>query len=167
MKLRFSLFIFAVLLATTTFGEQSFLLLRHAEKMTALKDPPLTENGQRRAQCLAEWLAEQPFANDIKHIYSSNYRRTLATAAPIAQRLGVSIRLYDPHKLHNFAARISTNKNSVVIVGHSNTTPALAGFLSGQSITKMAETDYNSFWQVDASGAVKLDQGLIICEPSV
>jgi len=158
---------FTLLLSTTAWSEQTFLLLRHAEKMTEIKDPPLTKTGHKRAKCMAEWLAKQPFANDIKHIYSSNYRRTLETAAPIALRLGVSIRLYDARKLGDLATEISSNKNSAVVVGHSNTTPAIAGFLSEQNIPKMEETDYNSFWQVTNSDAVKLDQGLIICEPSV
>ncbi|MCF6264636.1 MAG: histidine phosphatase family protein [Xanthomonadales bacterium] len=164
MKLKFFLFIFALLLVTTAYGEQTFLLLRHAEKMTALKDPPLTERGHRRAACMAEWLAAQPFANDIKHIYSSNYRRTLETAAPLALRLGISIRLYDARKLGDLALKISAGKNSLVVVGHSNTTPGLAGYLSGQEIKQMEETDYNSFWQVNAAGAEKLDQRLIVCK---
>ncbi|MCF6226868.1 MAG: histidine phosphatase family protein [Xanthomonadales bacterium] len=164
MKLKFWLFIFALLLVTTAHGKQNILLLRHAEKMTELKDPPLTANGHKRAECMAEWLAAQPFAEEIKHIYSSNYRRTLETATPLALRLGVSIRLYDTRKLGDLAVKINANKNSVVIVGHSNTTPALAGHFSGQKIKPMEETDYNSYWRVNSAGAVKLDQRLIACE---
>jgi len=164
MKLRLSVFILASLLSTAAISNQTIILLRHAEKMADVKDPPLTESGHKRANCMAGWLVKQPFSNDIKVIYSSNYRRTLETAAPLAIRLGVSIRLYDPRKLQDLATEIKGADGSTVVVGHSNTTPALAGILSEREITQMEETDYNSFWQVGSAEAVKLDQRLAGCE---
>ncbi|MBE9550088.1 MAG: histidine phosphatase family protein [Proteobacteria bacterium] len=164
MKFILSVFIFTTLLSTAAISSQTILLLRHAEKMSDVKDPPLTESGHNRANCMAGWLVKQPFSKDIKVIYSSNYRRTLETAAPLATHLGVSIRLYDPRKLQGIAEELTTSGESAVIVGHSNTTPMLAGILSEQEITQMEETDYNSFWQVDSAEVTRLDQRLIGCE---
>lgn len=164
MILRVSIFILTTLLSASAISGQTIILLRHAEKMADVKDPPLTEHGHQRANCMAGWLEKQVFSKDIKVIYSSNYRRTLETAAPLATHMGVSIRLYDPRKLQGLAAEITAAGNSTVVVGHSNTTPVLAGILSGHEIAQMKETDYNSFWQVDSGEETRLDQRLITCD---
>ena len=164
MKFRLGVFILASLISTAALSGQAVLLLRHAEKMVDVKDPPLTESGHKRANCMAGWLEKQAFSKDIKVIYSSNYRRTLETAAPLAIRLGVSIRLYDPRKLQVIAEELITTGESAVIVGHSNTTPVLAGIFSSTEIPQMDEADYNSFWQVNSGDLVSLDQRSINCE---
>ncbi len=164
MRITNSLILLTLVITSVAHSSPSVVLIRHAEKMTETADPPLTDSGHKRAGCMAEWIANQPNSENIQRVYSSNYRRTLETAAAIAKRLGVSIRLYDPRKLEQMKTELQGISANTVIVGHSNTTPKLAGLLVSSNIQKMEESDYNSFWQVDANSAVKLDQQLLGCD---
>jgi probable phosphomutase (TIGR03848 family) len=72
-----------------------FLLIRHGENdyvkkgrlAGRLPGVHLNKNGQAQAQALAERLGEAP----IKAIYSSPLERTMETAAPLAQKLGLEV----------------------------------------------------------------------------
>ncbi len=142
------LILFLIIFSLPVSAGQNLILLRHAEKLSDSSDPALTKAGQQRAVCIANWLSGQEFASQIEVIYSSNYRRTLATAAAIASKLGVPIRLYSARKLEEVAEHLRQNNISTVIVGHSNTTPKLVEIMSQDSVNKMSESNYNSFWQL-------------------
>jgi len=98
-----------------------YYLIRHAEKdrTTTDEDPNLTEIGLKRANNWAEIF------KDIKidHIYSTDYKRTQQTAAPVASAKNLEILSYDPSHLYNDDFKNSTKGKTVLIVGHSNTTP--------------------------------------------
>lgn len=108
-------------------------LVRHAEKMDAgaskdPKNPDLTEAGKQRADLLARVLADA----GVERIYSTDYVRTMATASPLARKLGVEVERYDPTDLAGFAKRLRERGGRVLISGHSNTTPALVEALGGE-----------------------------------
>jgi probable phosphoglycerate mutase len=82
------------------------LLIRHAlpvrvdeGSVDGPADPHLAPLGVRQAEALAGWLAAEP----IHAIWSSPMRRALETAAPLAARLGLEVRVdeglaeYDRH----------------------------------------------------------------------
>ncbi len=76
--------------ATTT-----MIFVRHAEKaLIPVGDPGLTEAGQRRAAELARQLVDADVIAGIDAIYSTDYRRTVETAQPIADALGLPIHRY-------------------------------------------------------------------------
>lgn len=110
-------------------------LVRHAEKQAG-DNPSLTEQGQMRAELLADLLADRR----ISQIHSTNYRRTLETAAPLADRLGLQVQLYDPSDLDAFARDLAARPGVHLVVGHSNTTPQLAAALGGDPGTEIDET---------------------------
>lgn len=72
-----------------------FLLIRHGENEYVKKGRlagrlpgvHLNKNGQAQAKLLAERLAEAP----IKAIYSSPLERTIETAQPLAEKLGLEV----------------------------------------------------------------------------
>jgi probable phosphoglycerate mutase len=74
-----------------------FLLIRHGEneyvktgRMAGqLPNVHLNERGQQQSRELAEALARAP----IKALYSSPMERTMETAAPLAEKLGLEIRV--------------------------------------------------------------------------
>ncbi|MEM9181015.1 MAG: histidine phosphatase family protein [Pseudomonadota bacterium] len=101
-------------------------LVRHAEKQLG-NDPSLTPAGQTRAETLAEILSDK----GLTQIYSTDYKRTLATAAPIAARTGLEIELYDASDLAAFANTLRATEGVHLVVGHSNTTPPLVQALGG------------------------------------
>lgn len=147
-----SMIMLSVKAQTTT-----IILLRHAEKdttqpnATMMKaDPPLTKAGEARALQLVTLLkAYQP---DI--IYSTNYARTKATVMPLAQKFGKEIVVYNPNDLSKFAEelRLQAGK-TIVVAGHSNTTPALVNaLLKEKKYESLPDSVYNKFWIVTIDG---------------
>ena len=116
-------------------GAQSIFLVRHAEKMTG-ENPSLTDAGKIRAEALAARLADA----GITHIYSTNTKRTLETAAPISDRTGLEIALYDAEDLEAFADSLAATSGVHLVVGHSNTTPQLSAALGGDPGSEIDET---------------------------
>jgi broad specificity phosphatase PhoE len=144
-------FFLSSLLSLASIAEQHIYLVRHAEKQSdGTSDPALTETGKRRAMALAEQLAN----NNISAVYSSNYQRTKQTAAPLAQQLNLEVTLYDPRKLKELAATIKATQGNVLIVGHSNTTPALAFYLGGHAFGDIDESEYDRLYHLQ----IKNDQ---------
>ena len=103
----------------------TYYLIRHAEKdrsETAYRNPELTEKGQKRAKKWAEVLKDVEF----DAIYSTDYKRTLQTAQPTADLNNLEIIKYDAKNLFDESFEKSTAGQTVLIVGHSNTTPQFA-----------------------------------------
>ena len=129
--------------AIKTAETTTYYLIRHAEKDrsdTANKDPHLTKEGEQRAQNWSKVLQHVKF----DRIYSTNYNRTKETAKPTALAHDVEIELYDPRNinLENFIN--ITKGKTVLIVGHSNTTPMFTNGLLGNNTYKMIADDNNS-----------------------
>ncbi|MBK6362811.1 MAG: histidine phosphatase family protein [Saprospiraceae bacterium] len=123
-----------------------YYLIRHAEKDTIPKDNPgLTEKGLKRATALADILR----ATRVDGIYSSFFTRTLFTVDSLADIKVISIKPYDHKNIRALVNEIESDDNleAVVIVGHSNSTPALANTLSGKQLFNQTfdENDYNNF----------------------
>ncbi len=124
-------------------GQQSPLvvyLVRHAEKEKTGDDPELSPPGQQRAATLAKVLQDSGLA----YIHSSDYKRTRDSASPIATKLGLTVELYDPLDLPALVRQLRARGGRHLVVGHSNTTPALAELLGGQPgapIDEAAEYD--------------------------
>lgn len=120
----------------------TFILVRHAEKAADdPRDPSLAPEGIRRAERLAWSMQRRP----VVAVYATPYRRTQATAAPLARDHGLSTTTYDPAEpAAALAARLRAAHaaGTVVVVGHSNTIPALGSALCGCSIGPIAESEY-------------------------
>lgn len=120
----------------------TFVLVRHAEKaIDDPKDPSLTPAGERRAERLAFALHRRP----VVAVYATPFRRTQATAARVAQDHGLAVTPYDPATPPaDFASslRATHAAGTVLVVGHSNTVPAIAQALCGCTIGPIAETEY-------------------------
>lgn len=124
--------------------DQTIYLVRHAEKDPG-PDPGLTPDGRVRAKQLAERLAKVKLA----HIYSTNYRRTRQTAAPVALAAGQPVIYYDPQDLDRFAGQLRELKGNVLVVGHSNTTPDLVAALGGEPGAPIVEAgEYDRLYRL-------------------
>ena len=107
------------------------IALRHAEKgADDPRNPGLTEEGSLRAVALAKLLSHA----GVTHVYSTTYRRTRDTVAPLATSLELEIEGYNPRGLSGFAKQLrALPAGSVAVVaGHSNTTPGLVMELGGE-----------------------------------
>src|SRR5688572_26720279 len=114
--------LFALLLAACAFiapiqPASTFYVMRHLHTPEGVQDPDLTTEGQRHAQLLANWFGEAPPAT----IFVSNTKRAQQTAAPLAARLGLTPRIYDPRDTRFLITEIMKEPPPVLIVGHSNT----------------------------------------------
>ena len=114
-------------------------IVRHAEK-AAGTDPGLTAAGNARARVLAGELA----GKDITRVFSTDTRRTRATARPLAERLGLDVEIYDPAAPAALIADIRAAGETALIVGHSNTIGELAaefGADAGAPVDEASEYD--------------------------
>ena len=122
-------------------------LIRHSEKKVSSHnefDPPLTGCGIKRSEYLSSFFEDI----DIQNIYSTNYLRTKSTAMPIALTKKVDVQYYDSSDLKTFSERIMDLKQNSLVVGHSNTTPVLAGLLVDEVIDSFDESIYNRIYKV-------------------
>lgn len=129
----------------STVQETVIYLVRHAEKAADdPQDPTLSDTGTARAQALAEMLKEA----GLTHIHSTNFKRTLQTAHPLAEALDLTVTPYDPRDLPGFATQLKAMPGRHLVVGHSNTTPALVEALGGHPGAPIAEDEYSRLYQL-------------------
>lgn len=106
------------------------ILVRHAEKENdGSNNPELSEAGKKRALLLVDMFSK----TKIDAIYSTNFKRTEATVAPLASQHSLPITHYDGAKPAEVDEMISKWKGGTILIcGHSNTTPAIINRLIGK-----------------------------------
>ena len=136
-------------IAKKNFGEEevsTFILVRHAEKQMGDK-PALTPDGEARAERLSFMLER----TKLDAVYSTRTKRTRSTAAPTAASHELRVIDYDAQQLQDFAKSLKQlyRGKTVLVVGHSNTTPALANYLAGTDrYPRFSELDYTNLYVV-------------------
>lgn len=118
-------------------------LTRHFEKIKLVDNPELTIKGNKQAETFASLLDNKP----ISTIYSTDYRRTIQSARPLANTLNLVIQKYDPRDPEILIANVLASASDQVIVGHSNTIPDLVARLGGES-QAIAESEYGLVFAV-------------------
>ncbi len=122
------------------------VVVRHAEKADDdPRDPSLAGSGVERADGLARMLADVP----LRGVWSSDYRRTRDTAAPVAVAHGLEVRLYDPSGDHGpLVSALAAEGGHHLVVGHSNTVPTLVRALGGDPGAEIPESEYDRLYVV-------------------
>jgi phosphohistidine phosphatase SixA len=146
--------------AATTGGTTLVVLVRHAEKAAApADDPPLDSAGTARAQALRLALADA----GIQHVLATPRRRTSDTAAPLARALGLTPELVPltAGASHVAAVADAVRRQAgrvVLVVGHSNTIPAIVGALGGPKLPDLCDAQYAQLFvlALPASGPARL-----------
>ena len=126
----------------------AYYVMRHLQKADG-PDPALSAEGRANAERLAAWFdgRAKPQA-----IYASPTRRARDTAAPLAARLGLTVKEYDPADTAALVARVRAESGPVLVVGHSNTVPDIVAALGGTRPEPLADTDYGILWVVATDG---------------
>ena len=103
------------------------ILLRHAERGTDSDDPDSSPAGKKRAATLVDLLQK----TKIDAIYSTPYKRTHNTVIALAEARGLTVGNFDA-KMTDVELLLNKHKGStIVLCGHSNTTPATINYLTG------------------------------------
>ena len=148
-------FVFSSLISCTQEETTTYYLIRHAEKDRTDKtneNPNLNEKGSERAKKWAEYFKDI----DFDALYSTNYNRTMQTALPTAESKKLNIKNYDPKKMYNVLFKSATQGKTVLVVGHSNTTPVFANKILGEKKYKnMDDKDNSSLYIVTITGNKK------------
>ncbi len=147
---------------STTSETTTYYLIRHAEKDRSDEtnsDPDLNDDGLTRAENWSKVFEHIDF--DV--VYSTNYNRTIQTAEPTAKEKNLEVQFYDPRQLYSEEFAEATQGKTVLVVGHSNTTPAFVNAILGeQKHEDIDDNDNSCLFIVTISGNNKIDQVLKI-----
>jgi len=139
------------------------VLVRHAEKADEPRsDPPLTKTGKKRARALAFALKDA----GVTAIITSDRLRTRATAEPLAEARGLTPKVVDLGDggvaAHVAAVAAEVRRRAggvVVVVGHSDTIPAIIAALGGPRLPDIHGTEFGHlFLLVPGPGGARLVQ---------
>jgi len=127
------------------------LLVRHAEKATdGGDDPALSSAGAQRAKALAAALAD----SGVTAIVTTQLRRTGETAAPLAAARQLTpevVRIEKGEEIPAHAAAVAAAVRRhpggvVLVVGHSNTVPAIIAALGGPKLPNLQDSEYSNLF---------------------
>jgi broad specificity phosphatase PhoE len=124
--------------ATTTV----VLLVRPVEKEPgSIDDPPLSPEGEQRAQRLAQMFGDANAGAGLDAIYVSDDRRAQQTAAPLAERLHITRLVFSARNAPATAARVLREHTggSVLVIGSGATLPQMIRELNGVDIVAPAQ----------------------------
>lgn len=137
------------LMATTAAAQPStVILVRHAERAAEPQaDPVLTPAGQQRALDLAAALS----AANVSSIITTHLQRTQLTAKPLGDAIGQSpivVRAGGAAHADSVAAAVLRRPSgeAVLVVGHSNTIPAIIAALGGPRMPDLCAGQYSNLY---------------------
>jgi len=144
-------FVAAIALAVPAAAQQTIFVVRHAERADAsagaapamAADPDLSEKGKARAQALATVLRDAK----ITAIYTTQYKRTVQTAEPLAKALAIPPTVIDARDTAALIEKLKTGGNALV-VGHSNTVGPILQQLGVADAITLGDDDYDNIFVV-------------------
>ena len=139
----------AVPVAAQSIIGTTVIVVRHAEKANATADdPPLNGAGEARAKDLVEVVRNA----GVGAIITTQFIRTRATAQPTASALGLTptvVTTTGSGHLQNVVAEIQKHPGqTVLVVGHSNTVPAIVDLLVGVKPNAICDSKYDDLFIV-------------------
>jgi phosphohistidine phosphatase SixA len=122
------------------------ILVRHAEKEDATSnDPGLSAVGARRAAALVTALD----GARVSRVLTTNYRRTRDTGAPIATKAGITAEVIAVGDRHTEAVAEAVRRGGsgvILVVGHSNTLPAIVAALGAPAPAAICDSEYDDMF---------------------
>lgn len=130
------------------------LVVRHAEKAGPSGDVPLSAAGEERAKALVSIAREA----GVSAIITTQFQRTRLTAAPAAQALGITGEVIEargavPDHARAIADAVRSRfaGRTVLVVGHSNTVPAIVAAFGGPKLPDICDDLYDDLFTVIVS----------------
>ena len=132
------------------------IVVRHAEKAGPSGDVPLSPAGEARARALAQVAKDA----GVSAIITTQFQRTRQTAAPLAAALHITPDVIEatgaaPEHASAVAAAIRQRYagRSVLVVGHSNTVPAIVAALGGPKFPDLCDEEYDNVFVLEKPNA--------------
>ncbi|HLO79934.1 MAG TPA: histidine phosphatase family protein [Chitinophagaceae bacterium] len=153
-KLILLLFIVLASVSVSLAQKTTVYFVRHAEKNMidpSSKDPELSGDGVKRTQDLVKFLRKEKIAA----VFSTNYKRTIQTADPVAKKANKEVIIYDAGKIAELVHKVTTEYKgkTVLIVGHSNTVlPMVKAFGGSTNLIEIKDYEYNYLFRVVIDG---------------
>jgi broad specificity phosphatase PhoE len=157
----------AWLLITST--STTIIVVRHAPQILGGNggDPGLSADGEARAAALARMLGDTRLKSRVAAIYVSSDLRSRATAAPLAQSLGLSPQVVSEDDARALARRVLREHpgETSLIVGHAGSVSAIVSALSGKTdIPAVTGPDYDTVYvvtvpRIGRAGVLRLKYG--------
>ncbi|HVS24031.1 MAG TPA: histidine phosphatase family protein [Gammaproteobacteria bacterium] len=134
-------YIFLVLGIAWFFQQQAtttIVFVRHADvdpSVPLASDPPLTDRGRKRAELLADFLADVDVVSSVDAIYATAAKRTQQTATPLATRLGQRLNIDDPYNVERLVRRLFRDRKGKItlVVADADVIPPLIAELHGKN----------------------------------
>ena len=132
--------------AHAAFAQEVVYVVRHAERADQSADSPLSAAGTARARKLAEMLKDA----GITHVYTTDRKRTIDTAAPLAAAIHVGAQQLPAAETLALAARLAAlgPHDRALVVGHSNTVPDLIRALHSNTPVTISDEEYDNLFIV-------------------
>ena len=140
----------AIALAVPAMAQPTVFLVRHAERADAspgappamATDPDLSAAGRARAESLATLLKDAK----ITAIFTTEFKRTQQTAAPLAKALGLTPTVVSSKSEADLVKRLKAAKGNVLVVGHSNTVPEIIKALGVTTPVSIGDDDFDNLF---------------------
>jgi broad specificity phosphatase PhoE len=132
-------------------AQQAVYLVRHADRLDDSADTALSAAGEARAASLAALLRDA----GITAIYTSEYRRTINTAQPLAAALKLTPVTVPARDLNALVKRVkeSSGKDVVLIVGHDKTVPDILKSFGYPGEVRIGSAEYDKLFVLVPSGS--------------
>jgi len=132
--------------ARSAAAQEVVYVVRHAEQVADVEDPPLSEEGRARARMLREFFRDA----GLTAVYATDLRRTSETGATVTEPLGFEATPVHTDSLDGLVARVQREQphGRVLIVGHSNTVPRVLEQLGYPNEITIDHDEFNNLFIV-------------------
>ncbi len=132
-------------------SQEAIFLIRHAEQVHDVENPPLTKEGLERAKAWASIFRDA----GIKIIYISKKVRTRQTGEAIAQELNIPLETMSRRDVTGLVNRVrkANSDDVVLIVSHSKAIPKLVeAFAPFAEHLTIKRDDYDNLFVIVSKG---------------
>lgn len=138
-----------LLLVATTHrvqAQEAIYVVRHAERADDSADAELSSEGMRRSNNLSALLASA----GVSRIFTSERKRTIQTAAPLARALRIESAIVNASDEDALIQRVQASRpaDRVLIVGHSNTVPSILRRLGVKETITIPDNEFDNLFIV-------------------
>jgi broad specificity phosphatase PhoE len=140
-----ALFILLFVSVSTASAQPIVVIVRHAEKAAnGGNDPDLSSTGRARAEALARISKD----SGITTIFTTEFKRTQETAAPMATSIHATPTVVSAKDTAALVGKLHQLNGNALVVGHGDTIPNILKALGINSSINIPDADYSELFIV-------------------